>query len=100
MFEHIRKCKWQRNNNVCSSVYFSCTESNKQNQVVHKCRNGYTGVAQSCLLTGDDAPFCIACNEYFTVNHFLLECQDISHVCDFIESIHFENFLPQFHLKS
>jgi hypothetical protein len=34
------------------------------------------------FLTGDDAPFCIVYNEYFTVKHFLLECHGLAHVRD------------------
>jgi hypothetical protein len=31
------------------------------------------------LLTNDNAPFYVACNENFTVKHYLLECHDFSH---------------------
>ena len=34
-------------------------------------------MTHSYLLTKDDAPFCIACIEFFTVKHFLLECHDL-----------------------
>ena len=27
-----------------------------------------------------DAPFCIPCNDFFTVKHFLLECHDLGHI--------------------
>jgi hypothetical protein len=30
------------------------------------------------VLTNDNAPFCVGCNENYTVKHFLLECHDFS----------------------
>ena len=40
----------------------------------------YTKITHSYLLTKDDAPFCIPCNEHFIVKHFLLKCHDLAHI--------------------
>jgi hypothetical protein len=37
-----------------------------------RCRIGHTKITHSYLLTNDNAPFCVACNENFTVKHFFL----------------------------
>jgi hypothetical protein len=47
-------------------------------QTVLRCRIGHTKITHSYLLTNDNAAFCVACNENFTVKHFLLECHDFS----------------------
>jgi hypothetical protein len=44
--------------------------------VLLRCRIGHTKVIHSYLLTNDNAPFCVVCNEIFTVKHFLFECND------------------------
>jgi hypothetical protein len=57
----------------------SLTLSNRRDQtVLPRCRIGHTKRTDSYLLTNDNAPFCVACNENFTVKHFLLECHDFS----------------------
>jgi hypothetical protein len=64
---------------------------NRHNQVVHfRCIIGHTRVTHCYILTGDDVPFCIACDECF-LNSMILNMI----VIDFIESILLENFLPQ-----
>jgi hypothetical protein len=53
--------------------------SNRHDQtVLLRCQNGQTKNTLSYLLMNDNAPFCVACNENFTVKHFLLECLDFS----------------------
>ena len=41
---------------------------------------GHTRLTHSYLLKREDQPFCINCNEPFTVKHFLIDCIEFSHV--------------------
>jgi hypothetical protein len=50
----------------------SLSLSNRHDQTVLRCRIGHTIITHSYLLTNDNAPFCVACNENFTVNIFFL----------------------------
>ena len=43
-------------------------------------RIGHTRLTHSYLLKREDQPFCISCNEPFTVKHFLIDCIEFSHV--------------------
>jgi hypothetical protein len=57
----------------------SLSLSNGHDQtVLLRCRIVNTKITHSYLLTNDNAPFCEACNENVTVNHFILECHDFS----------------------
>ena len=40
----------------------------------------HTRLTHSYLLKREDQPFCISCNELFTVKHFLIDCIEFSHV--------------------
>jgi hypothetical protein len=65
------------------SLYVSPSLSlpNRHDQtVLLRCRIGHTKITLFYLLTNDNAPFCVACNENLTVNYFLLECHDFSQV--------------------
>jgi hypothetical protein len=46
-----------------------------------RCRIGHTKITHSNLLTNNNAPFSVSCNENFTVKHFLLECHNFSQAC-------------------
>ena len=49
--------------------------------MVHtRLRLGHTRLTHSYQLKLEDQPFCISCNELFTVKHFLLDCIEFSHV--------------------
>ena len=48
--------------------------------VILRCQIGHTKLTHSYFLTRDDAPFCIPCNENYSVKHFLLECHDLAQV--------------------
>jgi hypothetical protein len=65
--------------NPSLDVSSSLSLSNRHDQtVLLRCRVGHTEITHSYLLTNDNAPFCVACNEKFTGKHFLLECHDFS----------------------
>ena len=54
--------------------------SSRRNQVVlTRCRIGHTRITHSHLLKREQ-PFCIPCNETFTVKHFLLDCHDLTNI--------------------
>ena len=54
---------------------------NRRDQIVIlRCRIGHTRLTHSYLLTRDDPPICIPCNENYSVKHFLLECHDLAQV--------------------
>ena len=51
-----------------------CTFSNlsrKEQTKITRCRLGHTRITHSYILKNEQAPFCIPCNELFTVKHFL-----------------------------
>ena len=48
--------------------------------VLTRLRIGHTRLTHSYLLKREDPPFCISCNELFTVKHFLIDCIEFSHV--------------------
>ena len=52
----------------------------REEVVLTRLRIGHTRLTNSCLLKREDQPFCIGCNEPFTVKHFLVDCIDFSHV--------------------
>ena len=55
--------------------------TNRRDQVVlTRCRIGHTRISHSYLLKREEQPFCIACNEPFTVKHFLLDCHDLNDI--------------------
>ena len=51
-------------------------------------RIGHTRLTHSYLLKREDQPFCISCNEPFTVKHFLIDCIEFSHMrCQFFQQM-------------
>jgi hypothetical protein len=71
------KCRCYINPSLDVSPFLSL--SNRHDQIVLlQCRIGHTKITHSYLLMNDNAPFCVACNGNFTVQHFLLECHDFS----------------------
>ena len=48
--------------------------------VLTRLRIGHTRLTHSYLLKQEDQPFCISCNEPFTVKHFLIDCIEFSHM--------------------
>ncbi len=49
----------------------------REEVVIARIRLGHTYLTHSYILKGEDPPECIACNEPFTVKHFMLECFDL-----------------------
>ena len=63
-------------NSKCSVLSFS-----RENQTrLTRCRIGHTRLTHAYLLTNDQPPFCISCNEPFTVKHFLITCSEFYHI--------------------
>ena len=52
----------------------------REEVVLTRLRIGHTRLAHSYLLKRGDQPFCISCNETFTMKHFLIDCIEFSHV--------------------
>ena len=52
----------------------------REEVVLTRQRIGHTRLTHSYLLKREDQPFCISCNEPFTVKHFLIDCIEFSHV--------------------
>ena len=87
---NLIKSKWQStwNESVLNKLHDinpdvsfapSFTLSNRRDQVkISRLRIGHTRVTHSHLLNREEAPFCIPCNEIFSVKHFLLECHDLT----------------------
>ena len=60
-----------------------CTFSNysrKEQTKIKKCRIGHTRITHSYILKNEQAPFCIPCNEPFTVKHFLITCSEFNYI--------------------
>lgn len=49
----------------------------KEEVTLARLRIGHTFLTHSFLLTGEEQPLCIPCQEPFTVKHFLLDCIDL-----------------------
>ena len=63
-------------NSKCSFLTYS-----RQNQTkITRCRIGHTRLTHAYLLTNDQPPFCISCNEPFTVKHFLITCTEFNYI--------------------
>ena len=46
----------------------------------HRCRIGHTRLTHANLLNNEQRPFCISCNEPFTIKHFLITCIEFHHI--------------------
>ena len=63
-------------NSKCSFLGYS-----RQNQTkITRCRNGHTRLTHAYLLTNEQPPFCISCNEPLTVKHFLITCTEFNYI--------------------
>ena len=63
-------------NSKCSFLSYS-----RQNQTkITRCRIEHTRLTHAYLLTNDQPPFCISCNEPFTVKHFLITCTKFNYI--------------------
>ena len=63
-------------NSKCSFLGYSRQIQTK----ITRCRIGHTRLTHSYLLTNEQPPFCISCNEPFTVKHFLIACTEFNYI--------------------
>ena len=57
------------------------SRNNRREEVVlARARIGHTHMSHSYLLKGEDVPECVGCCSFFTVKHFLVECDDYAHI--------------------
>ena len=70
-------------NSKCSFLGYSRQIQTK----ITRCRIGHTRLTHAYLLTNEQPPFCIFCNEPFTVKHFLISCTEFNYIR--------KNILPQ-----
>ena len=54
--------------------------SRQNHTKVTRCRIEHTRLTHAYLLTNEQPPFCISCNEPFTVKHFLITCTEFNHI--------------------
>ena len=63
-------------NSKCSFLGYSRQIQTK----ITRCKIGHTRLTHSYLLTNEQPPFCISCNEPFTVKHFLITCTEFNYI--------------------
>ena len=62
-------------------MIFSCKKEKKKKKKKKKKRKKKKKKKKnSYLLKREEPPYCIGCDTLFTVRHFLLECDDFSHI--------------------
>ena len=52
----------------------------REEVVFTRLRIGHTRITHSYLLNREEQPFCIACNQFITVKHILIDCVDFSQI--------------------
>ena len=53
----------------------------RQNQTkITRCKIGHTRLTRAYLLTNEQPPFCISCNEPFNVKHYLITCTEFNYI--------------------
>ena len=70
-------------NEIKPNFNSKCTFSNlsrKEQTKITRCRLGHTRITHHYILNNEQAPFCIPCNEPFTVKHFLITCAEFNHI--------------------
>ena len=70
-------------NEIKPNFNTKCTFSNysrKEQTKITRCRIGHTRLTHSYILKNEQAPFCIPCNEPFTVKHFLITCVEFNYI--------------------
>ena len=70
-------------NEIKPNFNSKCTFSNysrKEQTKITRCRIGHTRITHSYILKNEQAPFCIPCNEPFTVKHFLITCVEFNYI--------------------
>ena len=69
-------------NEIKPNFNSKCTFSNlsrKEQTKITRCRLGHTRITHSYILKNEQAPFCIPCNELFTIKHFLITCAEFDY---------------------
>ena len=70
-------------NEIKSNFNSKCTFTNlsrKEQTKITRCRLGHTRITHCYILKNEQAPFCIPCNELFTVKHFLITCAEFDYI--------------------
>ena len=70
-------------NEIKPSFNSKCTFSNysrKKETKITRCRIGHTRITHSYILKNEQGPFCILCNEPFTIKHFLITCAEFNYI--------------------
>ena len=70
-------------NEIKPNFNSKCTFSNlsrKEQTKINRCRFGHTRITHSYILKNQQAPFCIPCNELFTVKHFFMTCAEFDYI--------------------
>ena len=57
-------------NSKCSFLNLNNHDQTK----ITRCQIGHTRLTRTYLLNNEQPPFCVSCNEPFTVEHFLITC--------------------------
>ena len=54
--------------------------SQQKRTKITRCGLGHTRITHSYILKNEQAPFCIPCNELFTVKYFLITCAEFEYI--------------------
>ena len=65
---------------VFGSKYAFLGYSRQIQTKITRWRIGHTRLTHTYLLTNEQPPFCISCNEPFTVKHFLITCTEFNYI--------------------
>jgi len=68
---------------VQSALGFWCPASRalrREEVVINRCRIGHTRITNSYLLKREQQPFCIPCQEPYTIKHILIDCIDLASI--------------------
>ena len=66
--------------NFNSKCTFSNYSRKEKKTKINRCRIAHTRITHSYILKNEKAPFCIPCNEPFTVKHFLVTCAEFNYI--------------------
>ena len=58
----------------------TCRDSRHEEVVLARLHIGHCYMTHAYLLRDEEKPFCVACNESFTVEHFLISCSDLCEI--------------------
>lgn len=57
-----------------------CRNIRREEVILARLRIGHTYITHSYLLKREDQPWCVGCDEFYTVEHFMIKCIDTSHI--------------------